>query len=141
MADDCLFCKIVRGEIPCTRVYEDEQVLAFMDIGPIVDGHTLVIPKVHYDPIDQVPDEVLAAVIGVVRRVAVAQRSGLSADGCNVIQNNGTVAGQAVPHVHFHVIPRFEDDGYHWNWSPHEYDDLQKMNALAKKIRAGLAEQ
>ncbi len=135
---DCIFCKIVAGQIPCTRVYEDDAVLAFMDIGPIVKGHTLVIPKAHHDPLTAVPSDLLARVIEVVRRVAAAQVAGLKADGVNVHQSNGAVAGQVVPHVHFHVIPRFADDGHRWNWKAGRYDDPAEPAALAERIRAAL---
>ena len=103
---NCIFCKIVAGQIPSIKIYEDADVLAFMDIGPIVKGHALVIPKAHYNPLAATPDDVLAKVIAVVRRVAQALQDGLGADGVNVHQANGAAAGQVVPHVHFHVIPK-----------------------------------
>lgn len=135
---DCIFCKIVKKEIPATVIYEDEDTLAFMDIGPIIKGHVLVIPKHHYDPIDDTPDEVLAQLIKVSKKVAIALRNGLGADGCNIIQNNGACSGQEVPHLHFHVIPRFIDDGHHWNWVPKSYDEISEMQALADQISAAL---
>jgi histidine triad (HIT) family protein len=135
---DCIFCKIVAGDIPSTKVYEDDHVLAFMDIGPLVRGHTLVIPKAHHNPLADTPDDVLARVIAVVRLVARAQQDGLGADGVNVHQANGAVAGQVVPHLHFHVVPRFANDGHHWNWTPHPYADLAEAAALADRIKAAL---
>ncbi len=135
---DCIFCKIATGQIPSTKVYEDEHVLAFMDIGPVVKGHVLVIPKAHYNPLAQTPDEVLARVIAVVRRVAEALPAGLGADGVNIHQANGAAAGQVVPHVHFHVIPRFKHDGHHWNWTPHAYAEPAEAQGLADRIRAAL---
>ena len=135
---DCLFCKIVAGEIPSIRVLENEHVLAFMDIGPIVKGHTLVIPKAHYNPITDAPDDVLARVIAAVRLVAKAQIDGLGADGVNIHQANGAAAGQVMPHVHFHVIPRFKHDGHHWNWTPHAYAEPAEAQGLADRIRAAL---
>ena len=107
---NCIFCKIVAGQIPSIKLYEDADVLAFMDIGPIVKGHALVIPKAHYNPLAATPDGVLAKVIAVVRRIAQAQMEGLGADGVNVHQANGAAAGQVVPHVHFHVVPRIGCD-------------------------------
>ncbi|MCF7837734.1 MAG: HIT family protein [Candidatus Marinimicrobia bacterium] len=136
---DCIFCRIVAGEIPCTRLFEDEQVLAFMDIGPIIKGHALVIPKAHYDPITAVPPAVLAPLLTAVQRVARAQQVGLGAEGINVIQNNGAVAGQAVKHVHFHVIPRFAADGHHWNWNPKAYRDEIELQTFAERLRQALA--
>lgn len=135
---DCIFCKIVAGEIPCTSVYEDDQALAFMDIGPIIKGHVLVIPKKHYDPVTETPDAVLQHLIVVVKKIAAAQRKALKTDGCNIIQNNGRVSGQAVPHLHFHVIPRFEGDGHTWNWAAKKYEQMQEMKALAEAIASAL---
>ena len=135
---DCIFCKIVAGQIPSIKVYEDGDVLAFMDIGPLVKGHVLVIPKAHHDPLADTPADVLAKVVAVVRRVVRAQRDGLGADGANVHQANGSVAGQVVPHLHFHVVPRFKHDGHHWNWTPHPYTDLSEASALADRMKAAL---
>ncbi len=135
---DCLFCKIVAGQLPSAKVYEDIDVLAFMDIGPLVPGHTLVIPKAHHDPITETPDDVLARVFAVVRRVAKAQIDGLGAEGVNIHQANGAVAGQVVPHFHVHVVPRFAGDGHHWNWTPHPYADPSEAAALAARIAAAL---
>ncbi len=136
--NSCIFCKIVAGEIPAIRVYEDQDVLAFMDIGPLVKGHTLVIPKAHHNLISETPDDVLAKVIAIVRQVAQAQREGLGADGVNIHQANGSAAGQVVPHLHFHVVPRFQHDGHHWNWTPHPYAELSEAAALASRIQAAL---
>ena len=138
MSDDCGFCKIVAGKIPSTKIYEDDAVLAVMDIGPIVKGHVLVIPKAHHDPLTQVPAPLLARVIKVVQRVAAAQLAGLRADGVNVHQANGGAAGQVVPHVHFHVIPRFHSDGHRWNWKAQAYADMAEASALADRIREAL---
>ncbi|MDD2237444.1 MAG: HIT domain-containing protein [Kiritimatiellae bacterium] len=135
---DCIFCKIVAGEIPCTRVYEDDQTLVFMDIGPIIKGHMLVIPKQHHDPITETPDDVLGHLIAVVKKIAAAQKKALKCDGCNIIQNNGVCSGQAVPHLHFHVIPRFEKDGHTWNWAAKKYDDMQEMKQLAEAVASAL---
>ncbi len=135
---DCIFCKIVEKQIPATILYEDDEVLAFMDIGPIVKGHALVIPKRHCDPITETPDELLAKLHLVAKRIAAAQMNGLGADGVNIMQNNGAAAGQEVPHIHVHVIPRFADDGHHWNWNPKAYDDIDEMNALANQIQTHL---
>jgi len=135
---DCIFCRIVRGELPCTKVYEDERTLAFMDIAPVVKGHTLVIPKAHSDSMRDTPAEVLQDLVPVVRLVARAQFEGLGAAGVNVTQANGAVAGQVVPHIHFHVIPRFDDDGHKWNWRQLQYDNPEEMAALAARIAGAL---
>lgn len=138
MSDDCLFCRLAAGQVPAVKICEDDETLAFMDIGPIVKGHVLVIPKRHYDPLMQTPDEVLARVIATVRRVAEALRRGLQADGVNVFQANGATAGQVVPHLHFHVIPRFRNDGHRWNWAAGKYAGPDEMRALAGRIKAAL---
>lgn len=135
---DCIFCRIVRGELPSEKLYEDGEVLAFMDIGPIIKGHALVIPKAHYDPLTAMPPDLLGKVMVVVQRIAKAQFSGLRADGVNVHQTNGAAAGQVVPHVHFHVIPRFLSDGHSWNWRAGKYEQRDEMKALADKIRTAL---
>ncbi|MEI8121254.1 MAG: HIT family protein [bacterium] len=138
MSQACIFCRIIKGEIPATKVYEDNDVLAFMDIGPVVKGHTLVIPKAHYNPLMATPPEALHQLITVVQRVARAQMQGLRADGINVSQANGTAAGQVVPHIHFHVIPRFAADGFHGDWIAKRYDSPEEMNDFAQRIRQAL---
>jgi histidine triad (HIT) family protein len=138
MSEDCIFCKIVAGDLPATKIYEDDDTLAFMDIGPVVKGHALVIPKTHYDPITGTPPEVLQKLITVVQKVAQAQYDGLDADGINVSQANGAVAGQEVPHIHFHVIPRFTDDNHSWNWRAGSYSSQDEMQAKADGIIKGL---
>lgn len=138
MNASCIFCKIVAGTIPCTRVYEDEDVLAFMDIGPIVPGHTLVIPKSHHERLTDLPVTLLGQVMAAAQRVAAAQLAGLGADGVNLHQSNGACAGQVVPHMHVHVIPRFNRDGHRWNWASKAYASPAEMNAQAEAIRAAL---
>lgn len=135
---ECIFCKIIDGEIPATVLYEDEDVLVFMDIGPIIKGHALVIPKKHYDPVTETPDTILTRLHLTAKRIAQAQMNGLGAEGVNIVQNNGTAAGQVVPHIHVHVIPRFSDDGHHWNWNAKKYDDFAEMEKLAGKLREQL---
>lgn len=136
--DDCIFCKILNKEIPATVVYENDDVLAFMDIGPIIKGHTLIIPKNHFDPITDTPDDVLCALIKASKKIAAAQISGLGAEGVNIIQNNGSCAGQEVEHIHVHVIPRFEGDGHRWNWNAKKYDSVGEMEEAAAKIKTAL---
>ncbi len=137
--DDCVFCRIVEGALPCTRVYEDADVLAFLDIGPIVKGHTLVIPKVHAERITDVTPGILGRVMSAAQRVAAAQKQGLKADGVNLHQANGAAAGQVVPHVHVHVIPRFNDDGHRWNWASTTYADDAERDRTAERITRALA--
>ena len=138
MSHDCIFCKIIKGEIPSNRICEDEHVLAFMDIGPVVKGHVLVIPKTHHNPLMETPPGVLNHLILAVQRIARAQMKGLQADGISVAQANGRAANQVVPHIHFHVIPRFNADGFHGSWIALKYDSPAEMDSYAARIRAAL---
>ena len=132
---ECLFCKIAAGEIPATVVYEDDHVVVIMDIGPIIKGHALVIAREHYDPITDTPDDIVAKLHQAAKKIAAAQVNGLGADGVNIMQNNGKAAGQEVPHIHVHVIPRFNGDGHHWNWNAGKYKDFDEMAELARKMQ------
>lgn len=105
-----MFCKIVSGEIPSYKIYEDESALAFLDIMPVNPGHTLVIPKKHYENIEAIPEEELADLIKVVKKVGLALKNGFGAKGYNLTENNDPIAGQIIPHLHFHLIPRVEGD-------------------------------
>lgn len=109
--EECLFCKIVKGEIPCQKVYEDGDFFAFLDINPRNPGHTLVIPKNHYETIFDMPDNEIDGYLHAVKKVASAVKSGMRADGISIAQSNGRAAGQVVAHAHFHVIPRFLSEG------------------------------
>ena len=105
--ENCIFCRIVRKEIPASIVYEDSKVIAFMDIRPLSDGHTLVIPKKHYDTVYEIPDNQNASIHKAVKRVAIAVKKATAADGITIIQQNEKAAGQEIPHMHVHVIPRY----------------------------------
>ena len=118
---DCIFCKIVAGQIPAAKVYEDATKLAFMDIGPIQPGHVLLITKKHYVLLTDVPDEEAADLGRCLPRLGRAVVAAAKADGFNVHQTNGRCSGQAVFHVHFHVIPRKDDDGYSFRWMAGSY--------------------
>jgi histidine triad (HIT) family protein len=111
--NSCIFCKILQGELPANRVYEDEQVLAFMDINPINQGHVLIIPKMHYSELRNIPLTTSVALWEVVKKIeqAIWQTPGLPCEGTNILLNNGAAAGQEVFHAHFHVIPRLSGDG------------------------------
>ena len=136
--DDCLFCKIGAGQIPSTKVYEDERCLVFMDIGPLVKGHALVIPKDHCRAITEAPAEVAAYLLGVAQKVARAQMKALGAKGVNIVTNDGELAGQSVGHLHFHVIPQFEGEQHVWNWEPKPYADASVPAVLAAAIAGAL---
>ena len=108
MYEDCVFCQIVRKEAPASVVFEDVEVMAFMDIRPVGEGHTLVIPKQHYVDIYDAPEEVVANVYKATKRVAIAVKKATGADGISIVQQNGKAAGQDIFHIHVHIIPRFE---------------------------------
>ena len=110
---DCIFCKIIKGEIPADKIYEDEDVLVFLDINPANPGHTLVIPKNHSENIYQIPEKDLNKVINMAKKVAIILKKILNVEGINIIMNNDKAAGQVVFHSHFHVVPRNQNDGYH----------------------------
>ncbi|MBI4210242.1 MAG: HIT family protein [Candidatus Diapherotrites archaeon] len=109
--DDCLFCKIADGKIPARKLHEDEYTLSFLDIYPSAKGHSLVMPKNHYATLLDIPEMELKEVIRAVQRIGAAAMKATKADGFNVVQNNREAAGQVIHHLHFHVIPRFKDDG------------------------------
>jgi histidine triad (HIT) family protein len=135
--DDCLFCKIVAGKIPAEKIYEDEDVLAFMDIGPISDGHSLVIPKHHCEWLHECPPEVLSKVASQLGKIAGAVSSAMNSDGYNVLCNNGRAAGQLVKHLHFHIIPRTVSDGVFNRWPSYKYED-GKIEEISTEIREKL---
>ena len=119
---NCIFCKIVAGQIPCWKLYEDEAVFSFLDIGPLSEGHCLIIPRKHYETIDQMGGEEVAACARLIPRLSRAVQQATGAAGWNVLQNNGPFSGQAVPHVHFHIIPRRQDDGLGYRWPAGKLD-------------------
>jgi histidine triad (HIT) family protein len=108
---DCIFCKIASGEIPSYVIYEDSTAMALLDIAPINYGHTLVIPKKHIRNLEDMDEETLFKVMDLVKRIGKAVKEGLGVEGYNVQLNNDPVAGQIIPHIHFHIIPREERDG------------------------------
>jgi len=135
--NDCIFCSIVAGDVPCASVYEDASILAFLDIGPVSEGHTLVIPKGHYEMLDQCPGDVSAKVVQFAGRVGPVVVEAVGADGYNVLCNNGRAAGQLVGHVHFHVIPRRVGDGVFSRWPAGKYGP-GRSEEIAAKIREKL---
>jgi len=135
--DDCIFCRMVAGRIPVARVYEDEIVLAFLDIGPISDGHTLVIPKQHFEKLHDCPPELLGQVASRLGRIAGAVAAAMNADGYNLLCNNGRAAGQLIEHLHFHIVPRNVGDGVFDRWPSYRYPQ-GKIEKIADKIRENL---
>ena len=110
-SSDCLFCRIVAGELPAQRVYEDERTVAFLDINPSSRGHVLVVPRAHSADLHDIEADDLAACLNTAKHIAGWQRDRLSADGVNVLQSTGRAASQVIFHFHVHVIPRYEGDG------------------------------
>ena len=138
MVDDCPFCKIGSGEATASIVYEDANVIAFMDLSPASFGHTLVVPKQHFENIYEVPEKLLAEMAAVVKRICVAMKKTINADGIKVIQLNGRAAGQVVMHIHIHVIPTaLRADvmiGHRGRLTP----ERTELNETAKKIQENL---
>ena len=134
MKNNCVFCAIACGEIPSFKIYEDEQVLAYLDINPFSKGHTLVIPKAHTTGLLDTSNETLFAVMEAVKRIAAHLKDALPCDGFNILQNNGEAAGQTVRHVHFHIVPRYGTDSGDITFTNHQ-GDMAELAALANKLR------
>lgn len=126
---DCIFCKIIKGEIPCSRIYEDDKILSFLDIMPTNKGHTLVIPKEHYEGVTDLPDDLLKELMIAAKKISKAVIDGTKADGFNIGVNTKEAAGQVVMHAHLHIIPRFKGDGLK-SWPTGKYEEGE-----ADKIR------
>ncbi len=135
--DNCIFCKIIEGKIPSTKVFEDDEVLAFMDINPNNKGHTLVITKDHYEVFTDIPGDKLTKLIKITQKIANAVTQATSCHGFNIFMNNFKAAGQLVPHVHFHVVPRFDKDGVAPPWKKDRYGEgelEEYANAIKKQL-------
>lgn len=130
---DCIFCKIVAGEIPAEKVYEDEHTYAFLDINPNNFGHTLVLPKEHFENVFDTPEETLRHMHASAQKIARALRK-IDAGGVNIISNNGTAAGQIIFHAHIHVIPRYKDDGFK-HWAQKKYTDETHVKKVGEDLR------
>ncbi len=134
---DCLFCKIIAGEIPCFKLFENNETLAFMDINPANEGHALVIPKEHATDVYTVSDSAIAATIATAKKIAAAIDKTLNPDGLNLLQCNGPAAAQSVFHFHMHVLPRRQGDELKLNWGI-KPGDMDAIGALAERIRGNL---
>lgn len=137
---DCLFCKIVAGEIPSIKVYEDEHVLAFMDIMPLTKGHTLLIPKTHCQDLFEMPEDVAANLYKVAPKIANALKTSFNPVGMNTVNNNGAAAGQSVFHYHLHFIPRYDEtDGLKVEWNSRQSEfPSELLQQLATQIRENI---
>jgi len=135
---NCVFCKIVAAEIPASVVYEDEETLSFLDVGPLAEGHLLVVPRDHYERLSDLAPERCAKMASILPVLGRALLQVTQAAGFNVLVNQGRVAGQAVPHVHFHIIPRKENDqlGYRWNAGKYPTGRGAELAAAYQKVLA-----
>jgi histidine triad (HIT) family protein len=132
--DNCIFCKIVSGEIPSYQVYEDEKTIAFLDIAPVAPGHTLVATKNHYQNFEDITPYELDSLIQSVKTVGKLLTDSLKLKGYNVTVNNGEIAGQVIPHIHFHIIPRAEGDGLEL-WPQGKFEEAWAKNFLTQIIK------
>jgi histidine triad (HIT) family protein len=135
--DSCIFCRIAQKRVPANLVYEDEKAMAFLDIKPLSEGHTLIIPKSHYETVFDIPEELLMHIHGVTKRVALAVKKATQADGISIMQQNGKAAGQEILHLHVHIIPRCEDQKLP-KFSETSEASKEKLSQTAAKIRRHL---
>lgn len=136
---DCVFCQIVNGNIDAKKVYENEHAFAFLDANPLVDGHTVVVPKSHVKRFSDLDSEIASGIFDAVQHVHEAILTALDADGTNIGLNDGEAAGQAVPHTHIHVIPRYAGDGGGSLHSIVRSDDISDLDIVQDKLKRGLS--
>lgn len=136
-SDNCIFCEIANGDIPSTTIYEDENFRAILDLGPAAEGHTLILPKDHFDDVTELSEELGKKVIPLAAKIGKAMKDGLGCTGFNLVQNNGAAAGQTVMHFHMHVIPRYDGGPVIASWNPGETTP-EAMKVTAEKIKSGL---
>lgn len=134
---DCIFCKISNGEIPSTTLYEDDDFRVIFDLGPASKGHALILPKKHFDDVFSMDEDTASKIFVVATKVARAMKEVLDFDGMNIVQNNGTIAGQTVFHFHMHLIPRYEGDIVNIGWIPGKAD-TEVLEELSKEISKAL---
>jgi len=132
--DDCLFCKIIKGDIPSQKVYEDDNFVAFLDINPVTPGHTLVVPKKHSYNVLDADEETLCEMGKILKKISQAICRGMGTDSFNLNQNNGKIAGQVVEHLHWHIVPRYPDDGLAL-WPGNPYPEGEDV-IVAEKIKS-----
>ena len=130
--DNCIFCKIANGEIPSTAVYEDENFKAILDLGPAQKGHTLILPQDHYKDLTEAPEELCGKAFALAGKIGAAMKKGLGCAGFNVVQNNGSAAGQTVFHLHVHIIPRYADGPQIVAWNPGTTTPEESTETAAK---------
>lgn len=131
---DCLFCRIIAKELPCTVVYENESLFAFLDIHPVNKGHTLIVPKKHSEDFLSSDDAMLSGLMPSVKCIASAVMRGVEATGCTISTNNGRAAGQVIFHLHWHIIPRFSDDGLKmWHGKEYKEGEMEEVTGNIRK--------
>lgn len=130
---DCIFCKLANGEIPTTKIYEDDLFTVILDAGPATKGHCLILPKQHYANIYEMPEDLVAKAFVLAKKIATKMTKAMGCDGFNIVQNNGETAGQTVFHFHIHLIPRYKGEPpIVANWPQHELTDEWKNEILSK---------
>ena len=135
--ENCIFCSIIKEDIPCSKIFEDEQVLSFLDISPANKGHALIITKKHYETLSEIPDECLNDMMLKAKKIAQAMSAALGNEEFNILMNNKKMAGQLVAHAHIHVIPRFPGDRIKLNWMPKKYK-TKEIDEFKDKIKSFL---
>ena len=135
--DDCIFCKIVAGKIPCAKIYEDKEVLSFLDISPANKGHTLVIPKKHYETLNDIPEKEIGKLMETVQKISKLIDRNLKPDGYNLLMSNKQAAEQVINHAHIHIIPRYATDDFKLTWTHKKYAEGE-METVKTKIAKGL---
>ena len=131
----CVFCDIISGKIPCFKVYESDNVLAFLDISQATKGHTLIIPKKHYESIFDLDDTVAKEIITVAKKIALLMKKNLNIDSVNLLNNSGKTAGQEVNHFHLHVIPRYSSNDVNITATVHDFDAIKLANTLETLLK------
>lgn len=136
MSEDCLFCKIIKGDIPSKRIYEDKDVVAFLDIMPLTKGHTVVVPVNHYENMLDFPESEMEKFFSVIKLLSGMLKTKLNADGFNILQNNYKAAGQIIFHMHYHIIPRFIDDDRPFIKQPKEQAKPEYFDEILMRIKS-----
>jgi len=131
---NCIFCKIANGEFTSATLYENENFRVILDLGPASKGHMLILPKEHYSNFYELPEELAAEAFVLAKKMATKMREVFACDGLNVLQNNGTAAGQTVFHFHIHLIPRYEKDNVELTWNPGTLSESDKNEILTKFV-------
>ncbi len=138
--DDCVFCKIVSVQAPSSVIFENNSIISFLDINPLADGHVLIVPRDHYTGLAEMPSKICSAMFACIPMLGRALLQVTGAEGFNLLINHGSVAGQVVPHVHCHLIPRMPDDGLGYRWPAKQYEEGRSAE-LATAYQAALSNQ